>query len=158
MINDLSMHKVDVQKIKDTSESLREEIEYFKDGVEHLNNQIQIILKDMLEMRKKKEIMLQAESSILHLQSTIDKNSQLKEKINLELGRMNQELYEISQSEKIMADLTPKYQEYIQKKRDLVNVTDKALLYNTLLLDKITLESNINNERDMLNSSIQRLD
>ena len=27
-----------------------------------------------------------------------------------------------------------------------------------LLLDKITLESNINNERDMLNSSIQRLD
>jgi exonuclease SbcC len=158
MINDLCMYKVDVQKIKDTSESLREEIEYFKDGVEHLNNQIQIILKDMLEMRKKKERMLQAESSILHLQSTIDKNSQLKEKINLELGRMNQELYEISQSEKIIADLTPKYQEYIQIKRDLVNVTDKALQYNALLLDKITLESKINNERDMLNSSIQRLD
>lgn len=117
MINDLCMYKVDVQKIKDTSESLREEIEYFKDGVEHLNNQIQMVLKDMMEMRKKKERMLQAESSILHLQSTIDKNSQLKEKINLELGRMNQELYEISQSEKIMADLTPKYQEYIQKKR-----------------------------------------
>ncbi len=158
MVNDLSMHKVDLQKIKDTSESLREEIDYFKDGVEHLNNQIQIILKDMLEMRKKKERMLQAESSILHLQSTIDKNLQLKEKINLELGRMNQELYEISQSEKIIADLTPKYQEYIQKKRDLVNVSDKALQYNKLLLDKITLESNINNERDMLNSSIQRLD
>ena len=158
MVNDLSMHKVDLQKIKDTSESLREEIDYFKDGVEHLNNQIQIILKDMLEMRKKKERMLQAESSILHLQSTIDKNLQLKEKINLELGRMNQELYEISESEKIIADLTPKYQEYIQKKRDLVNVTDKALQYNQLLLDKITLESNINNERDMLNSSIQRLD
>jgi DNA repair protein SbcC/Rad50 len=158
MVNDLSMHKVDLQKIKDTSESLREEIDYFKDGVEHLNNQIQIILKDMLEMRKKKERMLQAESSILHLQSTIDKNLQLKEKINLELGRMNQELYEISQSEKIIGDLTPKYQEYIQKKRDLVDVTDKALQYNNLLLDKITLESNINNERDMLNSSIQRLD
>ena len=158
MVNDLSMHKVDLQKIKDTSESLREEIDYFKDGVEHLNNQIQLILKDMLEMRKKKERMLQAESSILHLQSTIDKNLQLKEKINLELGRMNQELYEISQSEKIIADLTPKYQEYIQKKRDLVNVTDKALQYNKLLLDKITLESNINSERDMLNSSIQRLD
>ena len=83
MVNDLSMHKVDLQKIKDTSESLREEIEYFKDGVEHLNNLIQLILKDMLEMRKKKERMLQAESSILHLQSTIDKNLQLKEKINL---------------------------------------------------------------------------
>jgi exonuclease SbcC len=158
MINELGMYKVELQKIKDTSESLREEIDYFKDGVVHLNNQIQIIMKDVLEMRKKKERMLQAESAILHLQSTIDKNLQLEEKINLELGRMNQELYEISQSEKIIADLTPKYQEYIQKKRDLVNVTDKALQYNTQLLDKITLESNINNERDILNSSIQRLD
>jgi exonuclease SbcC len=158
MINELGIYKVELQKIKDTLESSREEINYFKDGVVHLNNQIQIILKDMLEMRKKKERMLQAESAILHLQSTIDKNLQLEEKINLELGRMNQELYEISQSEKIIADLTPKYQEYIQKKRDLVNVTEQALQYNTQLLDKITLESNINNERDMLNSSIQRLD
>jgi len=158
MINELGIYKVELQKIKDTLESSREEIDYFKDGVVHLNNQIQIILKDMLEMRKKKERMLQAESAILHLQSTIDKNLQLEEKINLELGRMNQELYEISQSEKIIADLTPKYQEYIQKKRDLVNVTEQALQYNTHLLDKVTLESNINNERDMLNSSIQRLD
>ena len=158
MINDLGLYKVELQKIKDTLQSSREEIEYFKDGVVHLNNQIQIILKNVLEMRKKKERMLQAESAILHLQSTIDKNLQLEEKINLELGRMNQELYEISQSEKIITDLTPKYQEYIQKKRDLVNVTDKALQYNAQLLDKITLESNINNEREMLNSSIQRLD
>ena len=85
-----------------------------------LNDRIKIILKNMLETRERKERMLQAESAILHLQSTIDKNLQLEEEINLELGRMNQELYYIFESEKIVADLAPKYQEYIQKRQDLI--------------------------------------
>ena len=158
MVNDLSMYRIDLQKIKNTNESLREEIDYFKDSIEQLNDQIKIILKNMLEMRERKERMLQAESAILHLQSTIDKNLQLEKEMNLELGRMNQELYDISESEKIVADLSPKYQEYIQKRQDLVQVIDKALEYNKLLLEKVKIESDINSERDKLNSSIQRLD
>jgi DNA repair protein SbcC/Rad50 len=158
MINDLSMYREDLQKIKETTESLRQEIDYFTDSVEDLNDQMQIILKDILEMRKRKDRMLQAESSILHLQSTIDKNLQLKEKMDLELGRMNQELYDISQSEKIITDLAPKYHKYIQKRQELVNVTDKAQQYNKLLLEKVKLEGDIKNERDKLNSSIHRLE
>ena len=111
----------------------------------------------MLETRKRKERILQAESSILHLQSTIDKNLKLEE-TNLELVRINRELADISQSEKIVANLTPKYQEYIQKRKDLVDVTEQALQYDKLLLDKIKLESNINSDREMLNSNIKRLD
>jgi len=158
MVNDLSMYRIDLQKIKDTNESLQEEIDYFKDSVEQLNDHIKIILKNMLEMRERKERMLQAESAILHLQSTIDKNLQLEEEMNLELGRMNQELYNISESEKILADLSPKYQEYIQKRQDLLEVTENALEYNKQLLEKVKVESDINSERDKLNSSIQRLD
>ncbi len=158
IVNELSMYRMDLQKIKDSNESLREEIDYFKDSVEQLNDRIKIISKNMLETRERKERMLQAESAILHLQSTIDKNLQLEEEINLELGRMNQELYYISESEKIVADLAPKYQEYIQKRQDLLEVTEKALEYDKLLLEKVKIESDINSERDKLNSSIQRLD
>jgi exonuclease SbcC len=158
IVNELSMYRMDLQKIKDSNESLREEIDYFKDSVEQLNDRIKIILKNMLETRERKERMLQAESAILHLQSTIDKNLQLEEEINLELGRMNQELYYIFESEKIVADLAPKYQEYIQKRQDLLEVTEKALEYDKLLLEKVKIESDINSERDKLNSSIQRLD
>ncbi|MGB7935072.1 MAG: hypothetical protein WCF21_00435, partial [Nitrososphaeraceae archaeon] len=118
----------------------------------------QLILKEMLETRKRKEKILQAESSILHLQSTIDKNLKLKEETNLELVRINHELADISQSEKIVAELTPKYQEYIQKRKDLVDVTEQALQYDKLLLEKIKLESNINSDREMLNSNIKRFD
>lgn len=158
IVNELSMYRMDLQKIKDSNESLREEIDYFKDSVEQLNDRIKIISKNMLETRERKERMLQAESAILHLQSTIDKNLQLEEEINLELGRMNQELYYISESEKIVADLAPKYQEYIQKRQDLLEVTEKALEYDKLLLEKVKIESDINSEHDKLNSSIQRLD
>lgn len=158
MINDLSMYKEDLQKIKQTTESLRQEIDYFTDSIGNLNDKMQIILKDILDMRKSKERMLQAESSILHLKSTIDKNLQLKEKMNLELGRMNHELYDISQSEKIITDLTPKYHEYTQKRQELINVTDKAQQYNKLLPEKVILEGTIKNEHDKLNSSIQRLE
>jgi DNA repair protein SbcC/Rad50 len=158
IVNELSMYRMDIEKIKDSNESLREEIDYFKDSVEQLNDGIKIILKNMLETRERKERMLQAESAILHLQSTIDKNLQLEEEINLELGRMNQELYYIFESEKIVADLAPKYQEYIQKRQDLLEVTEKALEYDKLLLEKVKIESDINSERDKLSSSIQRLD
>jgi len=158
IVNELIMYRMDLQKIKDSNESLREEIDYFKDSVEQLNDRIKIISKNMLETRERKERMLQAESAILHLQSTIDKNLQLEEEINLELGRMNQELYYISESEKIVADLAPKYQEYIQKRQDLLEVTEKALEYDKLLLEKVKIESDINSEHDKLNSSIQRLD
>jgi exonuclease SbcC len=112
----------------------------------------------MLETRKRKERILQAESSILHLQSTIDKNLKLKEEANLELVRINRELSDISQSEKIVAKLTPKYQEYIQKRKDLVDVTEQALQYDKILLNKVKLETSINSDRDMLNSNIKRLD
>jgi DNA repair protein SbcC/Rad50 len=158
LINELSLYKIDLQKIKVTTESLHEEIDYFKDSVYQLNDQVQKILTQMLETRKSKEKILKAESSILHLQSTIDKNSQLKEEKNHEIEKINQELYRISQSEKILADLTPKYHEYIQKRKDLVDVTDNALQYDKLLLEKVRLESNICSERDSLNANNQRLD
>jgi DNA repair protein SbcC/Rad50 len=158
MINDLSMYREDLQKIKETIESSKQEIGYFIDNIAHLNDQMQIILKDILEMRKTKERMLQAESSILHLQSTVDKNLQFKEKMNLELGRMNQELYDISRSEIMIAELAPKYHEYIRKRQELLNVTDKAQQYNRLLPEKVKLEGSIKNERDNLNSSIQNLE
>jgi DNA repair protein SbcC/Rad50 len=158
MINDLSMYRADIQKIEDTTESLKVEIDYLKDTIVTLDGHIQLILKKMLETRKRKERILQAESSILHLQSTIDKNLKLKEEANLELVRINHELTDILQSEKIVADLTPKYQEYIQKREDLVDVTEQARQYDELFLDKIKLESSINSNREMLNSNIKRLD
>lgn len=158
LLNDLSIYKADIQKIEGTTESLKQEIDYLKDTIVTLDDHIQLILKEMLETRKRKERILQAESSILHLQSTIDKNLKLKEIANLELVRINHELADISQSEKIVAKLTPKYQEYIQKREDLVDVTEQALQYDKLILEKIKLESNINNDREMLNSNIKRID
>jgi exonuclease SbcC len=158
LLNDLSIYKADIQKIVGTTESLKEEIDYLKDTIVTLDDRIQLILKEMLETRKRKERILQAESSIFHLQSTIDKNLKLKEVVNLELVRINHELADISQSEKIVAKLTPKYREYIQKRKDLVDVTEQALQYDKLVLEKIKLESNINSDREMLNSNIKRLD
>ncbi len=158
LLNDLSIYRADIQKIDGTTESLKEEIDHLKDTIVTLDDHIQLILKEMLETRKRKEKILQAESSILHLQSTIDKNLKLKEETNLELVRINHELADISQSEKIVTELTPKYQEYIQKRKDLVDVTEQALQYDKLLLDRIKLESNINSDREMLNSNIKRFD
>lgn len=158
LLNDLSIYKADIQEIEGTTDSLKEEIDYIKDTIVTLDDHIQLILKQMLETRKRMERILQAESSILHLQSTIDKNLKLKEETNLELVRINRELADISQSEKIVANLTPKYQEYIQKRKDLLGVTEQATQYDKLLLDKIKLESNINSDREMLNSNIKRLD
>jgi DNA repair protein SbcC/Rad50 len=158
LINDLSLFRLDLQKIKDTSESLKEEIDYFNDATMNLKDQIQVILKDIVVMRKRKESMIQAESTIMHLKSTIDKNIQLKGQMNSELGHMNQELNSIYQSEKIVADLTEQYQEYIQKRKELVNVTEKAIQYDNLLIQKVKLESSINSENEMLNSNIQKLD
>ena len=92
LLNDLSIYKADIQKIEGTTEPLKEEIDYLKDTIVTLDDHIQLILKEMLETRKRKEKILQAESSILHLQSTIDKNLKLKEETNLELVRINHEL------------------------------------------------------------------
>lgn len=158
MINDLGNYKKELQNIQNITESLKDEIDYVKDSTVNLNDKIQIILKKMLEARKKKERIMLAESSILHLQSTLDKNLKLKEDTNLELNKINNELHDIHRSEKIVADLSPKYQDYIQKRDALVNVTEKALQYNKLLLDKVKLESSISSERDMFRSNIKTLD
>ena len=158
LISELSLHKLDLQKIKDTTESLHEEIDYFKDSVSQLNDKLQNILTKMLETRKSKEKILKAESYILHLKSTIDKNSQLLEEKDHEIKKIDQDLFRITQCEKILVDLTPKYREYIQKRNDLVDVTDKALHYDKLLLEKVRLDSNISSERDSLNANIQRLE
>lgn len=158
MINDLGNYKKELQNIQNITESLKDEIDYVKDSTVNLNDKIQIILKKMLEARQKKERIMLAESSILHLQSTLDKNLKLKEDTNLELNKINNELHDIHRSEKIVADLSPKYQDYIQKRDALVNVTEKALQYDKLLLDKVKLESSISSEREMFRSNIKTLD
>jgi exonuclease SbcC len=158
MINDLGNYKNELQNIQNITESLKDEIDYVKDSTVNLNDKIQLILKKMLEARQKKERIMLAESSILHLQSTLDKNLKLKEDTNLELNKINNELHDIYQSEKIVADLSPKYQDYIQKRDALVHVTEKALQYDRLLLDKVKLESNISSEREMFKSNIKTLD
>lgn len=158
MLNDLGNYKKELQNIQNITESLKDEIDYVKDSTVNLNDKIQIILKKMLEARKKKERIMLAESSILHLQSTLDKNLKLKEDTNLELNKINNELHDIHRSEKIVADLSPKYQDYIQKRDALVNVTEKALQYDKLLLDKVKLESSISSEREMFRSNIKTLD
>src|SRR5688572_2804050 len=158
MINDLGNYKKELQNIQNITESLKDEIDYVKDSTVNLNDKIQLILKKMLEARQKKERIMLAESSILHLQSTLDKNLKLKEDTNLELNKINNELHDIYQSEKIVAELSPKYQDYIQKRDALVHVTEKALQYDRLLLDKVKLESNISSEREMFKSNIKTLD
>ena len=158
MLNDLGNYKKELQNIQNITESLKDEIDYVKDSTVNLNDKIQIILKKMLEARQKKERIMLAESSILHLQSTLDKNLKLKEDTNLELNKISNELHDIHRSEKIVADLSPKYQDYIQKRDALVNVTEKALQYDKLLLDKVKLESSISSEREMFRSNIKTLD
>jgi exonuclease SbcC len=158
MMNDLGNYKKELQNIQDITESLKDEIDYVKDSTVNLNDKIQLILKKMLEARQNKERIIQAESSILHLQSTLDKNLKLKEDTNLELGKISNELNDIHRSEKIVADLSPKYQDYIQKRDALVNVAGHASQYDKLLLDKVKLESSINSEREMFRSNIKTLD
>ena len=158
MMNDLGNYKKELQNMMDITESLKDEIDYVKDSTVNLNDKIQLILKKMLEARQKKERIILAESSILHLQSTLDKNLKLKEDTNLELGKICNELNDIHRSEKIVAELSPKYQDYIQKRDALVNVTGHASQYDKLLLDKVKLESRINSEREMFRSNIKTLD
>lgn len=158
MINDLSNYSIELENIQNITESLKEEIEYTKDSIVNHDDKIQSILNKMLDARQKKERIIQAESSILHIQSTLDRNLKLKEDITLELGKINNELNDIYKSEKIVADLGPKYQDYVQKREALVNVTEWASQYDKLLLDKVKLESNINSERVMFNSNIKILD
>jgi DNA repair protein SbcC/Rad50 len=158
MMNDLGNYKKELQNIQNITESLKDEVDYIQDNIVSHNDKIQSTLKKMLDTRQKKERIIQAESSILHLQSTLDKNLKLKEETNLELNKINNELYDIYQSEKIVADLSPKYQDYILKRDTLVNVTEKASQYDKLLLDKVKLESSINSEREMFRSNIKTLD
>lgn len=158
MMNDLGNYKKELQNIQNITESLKDEVDYIKDSIVGHNDKIQSTLKKMLDTRQKKERIIQAESSILHLQSTLDKNLKLKEDTNLELNKINNELRDIYQSEKIVADLSPKYQDYIQKRDALVNVTEKASQYDKLLLDKVKLESSINSEREMFRSNMKTLD
>jgi exonuclease SbcC len=157
-MNDLGSYKKELQNIQNITESLKDEVDYIKDSIVGHNDKIQSTLKKMLDIRQKKERIIQAESSILHLQSTLDKNLKLKEDTNLELNKINNELHDIYQSEKIVADLSPKYQDYIQKRDALVNVTEKASQYDKLLLDKVKLESSINSEREMFRSNMKTLD
>jgi exonuclease SbcC len=158
MMNDLDNYKKELQNIQNITESLEDEIDYIKDSIVSHNDKIQSTLKKMLDTRQKKERIIQAESSILHLQSTLEKNLKLKKDANLELIKINNELHDIYRSEKIVADLSPKYQDYIQKRDALVNITEKASQYDKLLLDKVKLESSINSEREMFRSNIKTLD
>ncbi|HET6715821.1 MAG TPA: SMC family ATPase [Nitrososphaeraceae archaeon] len=158
MMNDLGNYKKELQNIQNITASLKDEIDYIKDSTVNLNDKIQLILKKMLEARQKKERIMLAESSIFHLQSTLDKYLKLKEDTNLELGKISNELNDIHRSEKIVTDLSPKYQDYIQKRDALVNVTGHASQYDKLLLEKVKLESSINSEREMFRSNIKTLD
>jgi len=157
MINDLDDYSRELENIQNITESLKDEIDYTKDSIVSKNDEIQSILKKMLDTRQKKEKIIQAESSILHLQSTLNKNLKLKEDISLELGNLNNELNDIYKSEQILTDLNPKYRDYIQKREALANVTEEALQYDKLLLDKVKLENNINHEREMFSSNIKAL-
>jgi exonuclease SbcC len=158
MMNDLGNYKKELQNIQNITESLKDEIDYVKDSTANLNDKIQLLLKKMLEARQKKERIILAESSILHLQSTLDKDLKLKEDTNLELSKINNQLNDIHRSEKIVADLSPNYQDYIQKREALVEVTGHASQYDKLLLEKVKLESSINSEQEMFRSNIKTLD
>jgi exonuclease SbcC len=158
MSTDLSNCIKELQNIQNITEPLKDEIDYIKDSIVRQNDKIQLTLKKMLGTRQKKERIIQAESSILHLQSTLDKNLKLKEDTKLELNKINNELDEIYQSEKIVYDLHQKYQDYVQKRDALVSVTEKASQYDKLLFDKVKLESSINSEREMFGSNIKTLD
>jgi exonuclease SbcC len=158
MINDLRTYEEELQTIKGITDSLEEEIDYIKDSIVNQNDKIRSILKKMLATRQEKEKIIQAESSILHIQSTLDKNLKLKEDTNYELLKISNELNDIYHSEKIVADLRPKFQDYIQKRNRLANVIEKASLYDRLLLDKVKLDAIIRSQREMFNSNIKTLD
>ena len=158
MMTDLSNYSKELGNIQNITESLKDEIDYTKDSIVRKNDEIQSILKKMLDARIQKEKIIQAESSILHLQSTLDKNLKLKEVTNLELDKLNNELNDIYKSETIVTDLSAKYHDYVQKREALVNVTEQASQYDKLLLDKVKLESNISNEREMCISNVRMLD
>jgi DNA repair protein SbcC/Rad50 len=158
MMNELSNYSKELENIQISSESLKHEIDYTKDSIVGKNDEIKSVLKKMLDTRQKKEKIIQAESSILHLQSTLDKNLKQKETVNSEIGKLNKELDDIYKSEKIVTDLSPQYHDYILKRDALANVTEQASQYDKLLLDKVKLESNIINEREMLASKIKTID
>lgn len=158
MTNDLSNYSKELENIQFITESLKDEIDYIKDSIVSKNDELQSILKNMLETRQKKEKIIQAESSIMHIQSTLDRNSKIREDINLELGKLKNELNDIYESEKIVTELSPKYQDYLQKREALVDVTEQASQYDKLLLDKVKLESNIRNEHEMFSANIKTLD
>jgi exonuclease SbcC len=158
IIDDLGNYTKELRNIRDLTESLKEEIDYIKDNIVNQNNNIQSILKKMLETRQKKERIIHAESSILHIQATLDKNLKLKEDTNLEIVKINNDLKDIYQSEQIVADLGPKFQDYVEKRDQLVNVTEQASQYDKLLLYKVKLEGSIRSHREILNSNIKTLD
>ena len=158
IIDDLGNYSKELQNIRDITESLNEEIDYIKDNIVNQNDNIQSILKKMLETRQKKEKIIQAESSILHIQATLDRTLKLKEDTNLEIVKISNELKDIYQSEQIVADLGPKFQDYVQKRDQLVNVTEQAKQYDKLLLDKVKLEGGVRSHREILNSNIKALD
>ena len=158
IIDDLGNYSKELQNIRDITESLNEEIDYIKDNIVNQNDNIQSILKKMLETRQKKEKIIQAESSILHIQATLDRTLKLKEDTNLEIVKISNELKDIYQSEQIVADLGPKFQDYVQKRDQLVNVTEQAKQYDKLLLDKVKLEGSVRSHREILNSNIKALD
>ena len=158
MTNDLSNYSKELENIQSITESLKDEIDYIKDSIVSKNDELQSILKNMLETRQKKEKIIQAESSIMHIQSTLDRNSKIREDINLELGKLKNELNDIYESEKIVTELSPKYQDYLQKREALVDVTEQASQYDKLLLDKVKLESNIRNEHEIFSANIKTLD
>ena len=158
IIDDLGNYSKELQNIRDITESLNEEIDYIKDNIVNQNHNIQSILKKMLETRQKKERIIQAESSILHIQATLDRTLKLQEDTNLEIVKISNELKDIHQSEQIVADLGPKFQDYVQKRDQLVNVTEKAKQYDKLLLDKVKLEGSVRSHREILYSNIKALD
>lgn len=158
MINDLNHYSKELETINNITASLKDEVEYTKDSMVSQSNKIQLILKKILDTRQKKEKIIQAESSISHFHSTLDKNLKLKENINLELDKINTQLKEIHNSEKIVNELSSKYHDYMQKREELVNVTERASQYDQLFLDKVKLENGIHSERQMFISNIKTLD
>ena len=66
MMNDLGNYKKELQNIQDITESLKDEVDYIKDGIVSHNDKIQSTLKKMWTQGKERENN-KAESSILHL-------------------------------------------------------------------------------------------
>jgi len=158
LTNDLNKYSKELENAHSIAESLKDEIDYIRDTIVSKEDDIRSILKNMLVTRQKKEKIIQAESSILHIQLTLEKNLKLREDINLQLDNLKNELIEIYNSERIVEDLSPRYQDYIRKRKALMDITEQASQYDKLLLDKVKLESNIHNEQELFSSSIKMLD